>query len=595
MLVSLPSPVALTFDTGSTWADRDVSTHVPAGATHAIVRARAGSSGSQIGFRRKGSTDDRHRSLATSRSVYMIVGLDASRAFQLWTNGGTGATLHLIGYLDGDHEGGFTNLTGYGGTANQWATIDLSAQVPAGATVAFLEIDCTFVTSNPTVGLRPAGSSDNRTRVMSGGFLAAIPLNEDREIEFWRSGTNAVAYLIGYTTAPGVFHTNAVQRDTTLDTWEKSTPDASAVAAIHELVGSSFGRIGARDPAHTTFDPEAINGVCWAAVGADDDGAVELYRDEGFHQVWEWGYFTEPSGSVEISVDSATHGHTAGEPETTQASTISVDSAAHGHAATSPQLSVEFTLAVDDASHAHAAASPTLTQAHALTVDSASHGHAATSPTLTQAHALAVDGAVHAQTATSPALAQASTLTVDSASHGHTATSPALSEAAQLAVADATHAHTASSPSLTQAHVLAPDDAQHGHTAGQVTLLVAGTLAVDDAVHAHTAGSVDLTQAHVLTVQGATHSHAATSPTLSTVLQLAVADAAHVHVATEPALTQAHVLAVASALHAHMATVVQLTVPGEEPDTVPLASATFRTAPHMAAFRTESHASTFRR
>ena len=193
-----------------------------------------------------------------------------------------------------------------------------------------------------------------------------------------------------------------------------------------------------------------------------------------------------------LTVQDASHGHTADAPALTQAATLAVADAAHAHTAASPALVQGSTLAVADTAHAHAADSPALVQAHALAVADASHGHTADTPTLAVAGSLAVQSATHGHTAEAPSLVQAHTLTVADAVHGHSADSPVLSFGAILTVSDALHAHTAGTPTLTLADVLAVADALHSHTADSPSLVQANVLAVADALHGHTADTVVL-------------------------------------------------------------------------------------------------------
>jgi len=243
-------------------------------------------------------------------------------------------------------------------------------------------------------------------------------------------------------------------------------------------------------------------------------------------------------GGVTLTVQSATHGHTAAVPSLTQAHTLAPAAAQHAHTADAPTLSSAVQLAVAEAAHSHTAEAPTLTQAYVLTVAEAAHAHSAESPALTQAHTL------------SPADTQ----------HGHTAASPDLVQAHALAVAEALHGHTAESPSLTQANTLAPAAAQHAHTSETVTLGTGTVLSVAGALHGHTAASPSLTQAHILAVQTASHAHTADLPTLAQSITLVPAEAQHGHTAATVTLTTADVIAVDAARHAHGAESPTLTV-----------------------------------
>lgn len=105
-------------------------------------------------------------------------------------------------------------------------------------------------------------------------------------------------------------------------------------------------------------------------------------------------------------------------------------------------------ITVQDATHAHTADSPALTQANVLVAADALHAHAADSPALTQANQLVPQDALHGHTAESPALVQANVLAPADAVHAHTADNVGLVFGALLEVADALHIHITDSPTL---------------------------------------------------------------------------------------------------------------------------------------------------
>lgn len=108
---------------------------------------------------------------------------------------------------------------------------------------------------------------------------------------------------------------------------------------------------------------------------------------------------------------------------------LTIQDATHGHTADGLTITVASTLAIADATHAHAADSLTLTTSTVLVIADATHGHMADSLTLS------VSGATD--------------LVIQDALHGHTADSLALTLGyADLAIADALHAHAADNLTL---------------------------------------------------------------------------------------------------------------------------------------------------
>lgn len=235
-------------------------------------------------------------------------------------------------------------------------------------------------------------------------------------------------------------------------------------------------------------------------------------------------------------------------------------------------------LTVQDATHAHTAGNAILTQTHELTVAGATQAHTAQNVALTQVHSLVVQDAAHAQsaetpsvqvvlgvqaathavTSDSPTLTQVHNLTVQDATHAHTAANVAL--VVDLAVQAATHGHTAEAPSLTQVHNLTVAAAVHGQTVENVTLGAAGTLSVDDTTHAHSAENVALTQMHALTVADAGHAQTVEAVTLTQQHILVSGSSDHGQTVEIVVLTQVHLLVVQDAAHAHTASNVTVDV-----------------------------------
>lgn len=223
-----------------------------------------------------------------------------------------------------------------------------------------------------------------------------------------------------------------------------------------------------------------------------------------------WVPVMAAGGAIDLAIDDATHGHSAGNLALTQVHALAVADALHAHSAENLTLAVATTLAIADAAHAHGADNLALSQVHDLAVAAAVHAHAADALTLTQAHVLAIADAVHPHAADNIDLSGAVLLAIASAMHDHSADNLVLTQAHELAVDGVTHAHSTDTPSLTQAHLLSVADATHAHAADGITLTVGGvTLAIADAQHAHSLANIDLSQVHILTISDAAHAHLA--------------------------------------------------------------------------------------
>jgi hypothetical protein len=302
-----------------------------------------------------------------------------------------------------------------------------------------------------------------------------------------------------------------------------------------------------------------------AANAASEDPAAFTIAVADFWVATTIAIHPAPGGAT-LTVQDATHGHTADNVDLVQANVLVANDATHGHVAENVVLSLGGTnLTVQDATHAHSADSPSLIQANVLVVQDAAHAHTADSPSLTQQHILAVADALHALSSDVPALTQQHVLAVADALHGHFADNVDLASGAQLVVSDAYHVHSAEAPALTQAHILVVNDAHHAHSAESPTISVTWILTVADALHAHSAENVSLVFGIALSPQDARHLHFVDSPSLIQAFLLAVQDAFHAHSAENVDLSAAYTLAVQDAWHAHFADNVILIALGAQP------------------------------
>jgi hypothetical protein len=186
---------------------------------------------------------------------------------------------------------------------------------------------------------------------------------------------------------------------------------------------------------------------------------------------------------------------------------LSVQNATHAHTAASPTLNELSTLAVANASHAITTGTPTLVQQHILAAADTLHGHIAESPTVQRIFNLAVDNALHTHIAESVSLTIPGLVVGDTGNIGLTSDNVALLQAHILAVADASHAVNSDNSSVVV--TLLPHDATHSVASTVVQLVEQHNLAVQNALHGHIAGSPAMDQQQFLAVANAIHAHAA--------------------------------------------------------------------------------------
>lgn len=183
--------------------------------------------------------------------------------------------------------------------------------------------------------------------------------------------------------------------------------------------------------------------------------------------------------------------------------TLTIQDATHGHTADGVSLTQQHQLAVQDASHAHSADNLALTQQHELAVADATHGHTAENLTLSTEIELSIADALHSHSVDNITLVQQHVLVVADATHGHSADNAVLETGTNLAVADASHGHTVDNLVLTQQHVLVVADALHGHTADNVVLIDPAALEQQPTLGGRgSRGLLDLdTDAHIRAVE----------------------------------------------------------------------------------------------
>jgi hypothetical protein len=136
------------------------------------------------------------------------------------------------------------------GSTGAWTDIDLSGDVPTGATGAIFRI---YSANGASYGLRKNGSTDNRYKYLDYGYhqFAIIGLDANRKCEGKISDTGVDFFLIGYTESDAAFSTNAIDKSLgATGAWTDIDLSANiavgSVAAIFEVVTSSAAAFGLR-------------------------------------------------------------------------------------------------------------------------------------------------------------------------------------------------------------------------------------------------------------------------------------------------------------------------------------------------------------
>lgn len=209
------------------WADINLSTWLPAGATGAIVYLYNSDPGVRPwGVRMKGSTDNRALDMSGNTHCWGIVGVDANRIIQFNNTHAFPAKcgMYLVGYTIA----GVTliaNGIDVSPAVGAWTVVDLSVNIPAGSVGAIIEcVGLGGVGLPHAYGARMNGSGDNRFAAagnLRNQFTAIIGVDANRRVELYRGHANFRFYLLGYITQGATFYLNAVDiTPGALSAWE---------------------------------------------------------------------------------------------------------------------------------------------------------------------------------------------------------------------------------------------------------------------------------------------------------------------------------------------------------------------------------------
>jgi hypothetical protein len=304
------------------------------------------------------------------------------------------------------------------------------------------------------------------------------PGDSDPTIDFSANPNNASAVIIVVAKDADDVWLTPVAVTAAMTNWTTSSQSVAASSTTTVLGGGVvMGLIGIRDDTATMTRP--TNGiddsgglVTWNgnyveapathhSTTTGDDGAADLgyrlvsagalgvtLRMTGTISAAETGtaLWVVQGVEVNLTVASASHGHSVDNVAITQVHGLTVASGSHAQSAESPVLTQVYEIAAQPASHAHIAETLALTQLHELVAQDATHSHAAANVVIVQSHELVAQDASHAHTSDTPVIAVIHNLEVQAASHGHVAESLTLSQVHELAVDSATHLHTAQSP-----------------------------------------------------------------------------------------------------------------------------------------------------
>lgn len=277
--------------TGS-WQEVDVSAYCPAGTTGVILRCWNGAYlDYNLGYRKKGSSDDRHGDQNARCQCWVACGVDANRVLELYI-GHAEVYIWLVGYF-GPEAVFFTNgIDKSVGTAGSWQDVDISADLIPGdsACLAFLE----FSGGSGTFGVRKKGSdAPTATLYQHRGGVTGLDVNN--HYETWIPSTSSDAHLLGYLKAGAVVaDLLTVVTPGSTDWVDLAALPAGAIGGIYQLLGTGSYPAGMRANGASETTYAQLDKQSYAMVGADASGLVEArITSTSINIINQLGYFTD--------------------------------------------------------------------------------------------------------------------------------------------------------------------------------------------------------------------------------------------------------------------------------------------------------------
>ena len=204
--------------------------------------------------------------------------------------------------------------------AGAWTDVDVSANVPVGATGVIVQWVNLSVAGDPNYGVRMKGSTDNwafdgEAKTSQQGWLMT-GLNAARVFQVFTGDTGVKTYLVGYTMAGVTFFVNRIDKSTaTTGTWvdvgiAADTGSDTAIGAIFHVdcqAGSSVG-YGLRKKGSTDNQLQTLraNMMNLGLVGVDATETAQQQIAATTVDLFLVGYVTEGAVFFTNAIDKST-------------------------------------------------------------------------------------------------------------------------------------------------------------------------------------------------------------------------------------------------------------------------------------------------
>lgn len=234
-------PIVNITPASGSWQDVDVSAHCPAGTTGVAICVTNGViAAPEIGWRKKGSTDDRHDTMQAQSFMWAGCGVDSNRVLQIYMGAGVG--VYLIGYFGGEAVF-FTNAVDKSlGVTGSWQTVDISGDVAAGDVAQLAFLDARGL-STDAFGVRKKGSGDDWRNSSTGARGAFVGCDANNQFECYIGNVSVDIFLNGYLRAGATMALNASVVTPAEAGAYADLPalPAGAIAGVYEVYSVSTG------------------------------------------------------------------------------------------------------------------------------------------------------------------------------------------------------------------------------------------------------------------------------------------------------------------------------------------------------------------
>lgn len=233
-----------------------------------------------IGFRKNGSTDDRHEYMQKECHAWAAIGVDATHIFECYLGALERMNVYVVGYTTT----GVTFATNAtekvpAGEADWW-DVDCSTEAPEAIGLIF---EVTADSGIDDVGLKKNGSTDDRKSYGphdTSGLGCIVGCDASQICEVYRGETDTHFWLLGYITDGYTAITNAtdLSLDTT-DTWQDLTalPDVTPapIMGFIEVYHGVPYEYGLRKNVSGEDIYWNASCHCWAFVECDANRVIE--------------------------------------------------------------------------------------------------------------------------------------------------------------------------------------------------------------------------------------------------------------------------------------------------------------------------------